>query len=141
MTILVVRDQRAPMRHEVHIGNYKLTTDLGVANGGEGLGPTPHDLYDAALGACKALTALWYAKHRNIPVEGIEVAVERDASQERTGIYRLSTKLTITGTLTTAQREELLRVAQMCPVQKLMTDVTTEISTELSGNDGPSGVA
>ena len=111
MTVRVVRDQRAPMRHEVRIGNYKLITDLGVANGGEGSGPAPHDLYDAALGACKALTVLLYAKRRNIPVEGIELAVERDASQERTGIYRLSTKLTLTGPLSTAQREDLLRVA------------------------------
>ena len=141
MTVRVVRDQRAPMRHEVHIGNYKLITDLGVANGGEGSGPAPHDLYDAALGACKALTVLLYAKRRNIPVEGIELAVERDASQERTGIYRLSTKLTLTGPLSTAQREDLLRVAQMCPIHKLMTEVTTEISTELSEIDGPSAVA
>jgi putative redox protein len=139
MTLRVIRDQRAPMRHEVHIGNYKLITDLGVANGGEGSGPTPHDLYDAALGACKALTALLYAKRKNIPVEGIEVAVERDASQERTGIYRLGAKLTLTGTLSTAQREDLLRVTQMCPIHKLMTEVTTEISTELSKIDGPSG--
>jgi putative redox protein len=73
-----------------------------------------------------------YAKRRNIPVEGIEVAVERDAGQERTGIYRLSTKLTLTGTLSAAQREDLLRVARLCPIHKLMTEVTTEISTELT---------
>ena|ERR1700722_2635106 len=130
MTIRVVRDQQGPMRHEVHIGDYKLTVDLGVANGGEGSGPTPHDLYDAALGACEALTALWYAKHKTIPVEGIEVAVERDASQERAGIYRLSTQLTLTGTLSAAQREELLHVVRNCPIHKLMTEITTEISTE-----------
>ena len=140
MIIRVVRDQRAPMRHEVQIGDYKLPTDLGVANGGEGSGPTPHDLYDAALGACKALTTLWYAKRTNIPVDGIEVAVERDASQERAGIYRLSAKLALTGALSTAQREELLRVAQKCPIHKLMTEVTTEISSELSKSDGPSGL-
>ena len=73
------------MRHEIHIGLTSLTTDLSVENGGEGSGPTPHDLYDAALGACKALTVLWYAKRKNIPVEGVEVSVERDASHERAG--------------------------------------------------------
>ena len=132
MTIRVVRDQRAPMRHEIHIGRNSLVSDLSVEEGGEGSGPNPHDLYDAALGACKALTVLWYAKHKDIPVEGIEVSVERDASQERAGIYRLSTELTLTGALSAAQREELLRVARKCPVHKLMTEVTTEISTMLS---------
>jgi putative redox protein len=132
VTIRVVRDQRALMRHEIHIGRNSLVSDLSVEEGGEGSGPNPHDLYDAALGACKALTVLWYAKRKNIPVEGIEVSVERDASQERAGIYRLSAALTLTGDLSAAQREELLRAAQKCPVHKLMTEVTTEISTTLS---------
>ena len=132
MTIRVVRDQTAPMRHEIHIGRNSLAADGTPEEGGEGSAPSPHDLYDAALGACKALTVLWYAKHKNIPVEGIEVSVERDASQERSGIYRLSAELSLTGNLTASQREELLRIAQKCPIHKLMTDVKTEISTSLS---------
>ena len=132
MTIRVVRDQQAPMRHEIHIGPNSLTTDLSVEEGGAGSGPSPQDLYDAALGACKALTVLWYAKHKDIPVKGLEVSVERDASRERSGIYRLSAALSLTGDLSAAQREDLLRVAQKCPVHKLMTEVTTEISTTLS---------
>jgi putative redox protein len=132
MTIRVVRDQQAPLRHEIRIGPNSISTDLARELGGEGSGPSPHDLYDAALGACKALTILLYAKRKKIPVEGIEVSVERDASQEHAGIYRLSTALTLTGDLSTAQREELVRVAHKCPIQRLMTEVTTEISTTLS---------
>lgn len=132
MTVRVVRDLLGPMRHEIHIGQYSFATDLSVEAGGGGSGPNPHDLYDAALGACTALTALWYAKRKNIPVEDIEVRVERDASQERAGIYRLSAALTLTGDLSVMQREEMLRAAQKCPVHKLMTEVTTEIAVTLS---------
>jgi putative redox protein len=132
VTIRVVRDQLAPMRHEIHIGRHSLASDLSVEEGGEASGPSPHDLYDAALGACTALTVLWYAKRKNIAVERIEVSVERDASQERAGIYRLSASLTLTGDLSATRREELLRAAQKCPIHKLMTEVTTEISTSLS---------
>ena len=132
MTIRVVRDQQAPMRHEIHIGENTLTTDVNTEEGGEASGPNPHDLYDSALGACIALTVLWYSKHKHIPVEGIEVSVDRDASQERAGIYRLSTALAVSGDLSAAQREEFLRVARQCPVHRLMTEVTTEIATVLS---------
>ena len=55
MTIRVVRDQTAPMRHEIHIGRNSLATDGSVEEGGEGSGPSPHDLYDAALGAFRGL--------------------------------------------------------------------------------------
>jgi putative redox protein len=131
MTIRIVRDQAAPMRHEVIIGRNRLAVDGSVEEGGEGSGPSPHDLYDTALGACKALTVLWYAKKKGIPVEGIEISVDRDAGEERSGTYRLSAELTLTGNLTAAQREELLRVASKCPVHKLMTEVKTEITTTL----------
>jgi len=132
MTIQVVRDQRARMWHDIHIGPNHLATDLSVEEGGDASGPSPHDLYDAALGACTALTVLWYAKHKNIPVENIAVSAERDSSQERAGIYRLSAVLTLTGDLSPGQRQELLRMAEKCPIHKLMTDVTTEITTSLS---------
>jgi putative redox protein len=131
MTVQVVRDQTAPMRHEIRVGRITIAADESVEAGGEGSGLSPHDLYDAALGACKALTMLWYAKRKGIALEGIEVSVERDASQERAGLYRLSTALTLTGNLDAAQREELLQVAQKCPVHKLMTKAVTEISTSL----------
>ena len=36
--------------------------------GGTDAGPTPHDLYDASLAACKALTVLAYARRKGIPV-------------------------------------------------------------------------
>jgi putative redox protein len=132
MTIRVSRDMKTPMRHDIQIGPHRISTDASVEGGGEASAPEPHDLYDAALGACKALTVLGYAKRKGIPLEGIEVSVDRDASDERAGTYRLRAVLTLTGDLTDAQREDLLRVATKCPIHKLMTAVTTEIVTSLS---------
>ena len=131
MSITVTRELSARMRHTVKIGAHHFAVDEPVANGGEDTGPTPHDLYDSALGACKALTTLWYAKRKNIPVEGIEVRIERDDSEERKGTYRLRAVMSLTGDLSDAQRAELLAVAAKCPVHRLMTQVTTEVQTEL----------
>jgi putative redox protein len=131
MAITITRDQTALMRHEIRVGPHTLAADASIADGGEGLGPNPHDLYDAALGACESLTVLWYAKRKGIPVETIEVTVERDQSEEKTGIYRLDTKLKLGGKLTEAQRQELLSAASKCPVHKLMTSVRTLIETSL----------
>ena len=132
MTIRVIRDQQALLRHAIRIGENSIYTDLARDSGGEGSGPSPHDLYDAALGACKALTVLLYAKRKGYPVNNIEVAVERDASKERAGAYVLRAALTLTGDLSAAQQDELVRVAHKCPIERLMTEVKTEISTTLS---------
>lgn len=132
MTIIVRRDTTQPMRHTVVVRNHELTVDGTVEEGGHDDGPSAHDLYDAALGTCKALTVVWYARRKNIPLEEVEVGVTRDDSGERQGVYKLGTTLRLGGALTDAQRQELLAVAGKCPVHKLMTSVTTEITTALA---------
>ena len=132
MTIFVTRDRAHKMQHTVHVRDHAFAIDEPPSNGGEDLGLTPHDVYDSALGACKAMTVLWYANRKQIPVEDIRVTVDRDDSAERQGVYRLRVTLAVTGALSDAQRQELLKVAEKCPVHKLMTVVTTEVVTELA---------
>lgn len=132
MSIIVRRDTAYPMRHTVLVRDHELVVDGTIEEGGDDAGPNPHDLYDAALGACKAITLVWYAKRKGIALEEVEVIIDRDASGERQGVYKLDTALRLGGDLTDAQREELLAVAGKCPVHKLMTRVTTEITTRLA---------
>jgi putative redox protein len=132
MTITVTRDRSGKMTHSAQVRGHRLTLDELPAVGGEDLGPTPHDLYDTALAACKALTVLWYANRKAIPLEDITVTVDRDDTQERQGTYRLSTRLRFSGALTAAQRDELLNVAGKCPVHRLMTQVATEVTTAMA---------
>jgi putative redox protein len=131
MTIELKRDLGAAMAQQVQIRSHSFTADVSEAEGGADSSPSPHDLYDAALGACKALTVMWYARKKGLPVEDVQTRIERDDSQERSGVYKLTAKLQVKGKLTDAQLQELHAVAQKCPVHKLMTTVTTEITTEL----------
>ena len=136
MPIVVTRDRAAKMKHTVKVRQHSFAVDEPESNGGEDLGPTPHELYDSALAACKAMTTLWYANRKHIPVEDIEVTVDRDDREERKGIYRLHVTLALTGPLTEEQRQELLNVASKCPVHRLMTQATTEVTTALGPTSG-----
>lgn len=129
MTIEFSLDHSKKLAHTLQIRAHTLTTDISEAEGGDDAGPSPHDLYDAALGACKTLTVLWYARKKGIPVDDIQALVAHDDSGERAGVYRLTVKLKIHGDLSDAQLKELHAVAEKCPVHKLMTRVTTEITT------------
>lgn len=119
------------LRHSIEIGEHLLHTDVPVELGGEASGPEPHDLFDAAIGACKALTLMLYAKQKGMPLESLDVRVSRDDSEERKGIYRLAVQLDLHGTLNEAQREQLLRIADKCPVHKLVTSSEVQITTQL----------
>lgn len=131
MAIELQRQSAAAMAQTLHIRNHRLIADGSESEGGADAGPSPHDLYDAALGACTALTVIWYARKKGILVDDIHTRVERDDTQERAGVYRLTASLQIKGDLTDAQLQELHTVAQKCPVHKLMTTVTTEIATHV----------
>ncbi|WXL27501.1 OsmC family protein [Ectopseudomonas mendocina] len=117
--------------HRIEIGAHTLHTDVSEALGGTGQAPDPHDYFDTALGACKALTLTLFAKQRGIPLESVDVQLSRDNSEERKGLYRLNVELNLHGVLEDAQREQLLRIADKCPIHKLMTSTEVEITTTL----------
>ncbi|MEC3912528.1 OsmC family protein [Sphingobium sp. CR2-8] len=114
--------------HRISIRGHEIVADMSAPDGHDA-GADPHDLYDAALGACKAMTMLWYAQRNAIPVEDIHVGVVRDASQERKGIYKLTTRIAVTGPMTDEQHDRLIAVAAKCPIHKLMSEVETQIET------------
>jgi putative redox protein len=132
MAITVTRDRSHRMTHTLAVRDHRITVDELPAIGGDDLGPTPHDLFDSAVAACKALTVVWYANRKQIPLEDVSVSIERDDREERQGTYRLRASLRFTGSLSDAQRAELLTVAGKCPVHKLVTQVKTEVVTEMA---------
>ena len=116
----------------ITVGEHSLHSDVSVDAGGSGAAPSPHDIFDAALGACKALTLALYAKQRQLPLTGVDVQINRDTSEERQGVYRLDVSLDLQGELDDSQRQQLLRVADKCPIHKLMTSSEVQISTQLA---------
>jgi putative redox protein len=112
---------------------HELRGDAREADGGHDEAPDPHDYFDTSLASCKALTAIWYAKRHNIALERVEAHVERDASEERKGRYRLTVRLVYHGALSDADRQRLHVAVQSCPISKLMT--TSEIVIETAPLD------
>jgi putative redox protein len=136
MTVTVTTESAEGYRHSISVDEqHPLFTDLPKALGGEGSAPEPHDYFDVALGACKALTVTHYARTHDIPLTGIGVDVAHDNTKEREGIYGLAVKLTLRGALTDEQRATLLRIADKCPLHKLMTTVEVKIETRLAEGD------
>ena len=107
--------------------------DVGPASGSADSAPSPHDYFDAALAACKSLTATWYARKHDMPLERVESRVERDDREERNGRYVLRVRVTFHGPLSEEQRSRLFAAVAKCPVHKLMT--TTEVVIETAPGD------
>jgi len=104
-------------RQTLTVGPHELIADLPPDEGGADTGPNPHEFLLAALGACTAMTLQWVAKKKGIPLHHVDVRVTQSRTMEG-HLFRRSVELQ--GELTDAQRQELLRAADRCPVSQTL---------------------
>lgn len=128
--ITIISERNRVFRQRVEVdGLEALYSDVPPVVGGDGSAPDPHDYFDIALGTCKAITVQMYAKRKQWPLEGITVKVQRDDSQERKGVYSLAVTLILHGIEDPEQRTKLEEISHRCPIQRLMTQATVDITT------------
>jgi len=137
MTIESTTETPGAFRQIVRIDAHTLHADAPVAAGGGASAPGPHDLFDASLATCKALTACVYAKGHGIALDRVEARVTRDDSRERQGTYVLKVELAFFGALSDAEKQKLHDIVGKCPIHKLMTKVEIEIETAPRTTDAP----
>jgi putative redox protein len=105
--------------HEVDIdGDHPLVVDAPHDRGGTDTGPRPTQLLAASLAGCTAITVEMYADRKGWDVGGLEVDVE--ATYEGTMPSTYSVGLKLPPELSAEQRRRLLRIAEKCPVHKLL---------------------
>ena len=134
-TLYLETSEDGALRQRIEIGPHQLFADMNTLAGGQDSAPDPHDLFDASLAACKALTLMLYAKQHNIPLQRVSIDLQRDASQERAKIYALDVGLQLIGPLSDDERQKLLVIADKCPIHKLMSQATINIHTHLVSED------
>lgn len=84
---------------------------------GDGQGPAPHDLLDAALATCTAMTVTLVARRKQWPLEDVRVQVTHSADDQT---HRMERKIELVGALSQEQRQYLLGIANKCPVHRTL---------------------
>lgn len=114
---------------ETGLGKFQLAMRAGKAAfiadepesvGGLGSGPTPFNLLSAALAACTTMTLRLYATRKSWPVTRIRTGVRhhKEAGAALPDVF--SRRIEIEGALDDAQRAELARIADRCPVHRTL---------------------
>ncbi|HEY8940338.1 MAG TPA: OsmC family protein [Cellvibrio sp.] len=119
-------------RQQLRIDGHEIFADVKAAVGGEDTAPDPHGLLDSSLAACTAITLTMFAKRRGIPVESINIDIERDDSNEKAGEYNLAMKIEFVGSLSEEQRQQLAGIVEKCPIHKLLSHGHFNITTTIA---------
>jgi putative redox protein len=103
------------LRHEVDVnGRHMLTTDQPHSYGGSDAGPSPHELVAATLASCASTMIVLYAQRKDWPLEHVQVDAAYDSDPTP---RHVEITVHLHGSLTHAQIQRLLRVADTCPVK------------------------
>jgi putative redox protein len=133
--MIVVYNQAGATQSRVAANQFFTEADT-TPPAGKGAGFRPHELLEAALASCTAITLRMIADQRGLHLDSITVAVEVDRSNAAKTV--LHTKVDVKGDLSDDEREFLLNSAQTCPVRKTLSkELTfTEVQTATDSNTG-----
>ena len=127
------------LRQEVDLGRHALYTDQPQSAGGEGRGPSPHELVPAALAACVAFTLTVYARTKQWDLGVVSVTVDYD---HHATPRRCLVRIGLEGDVTSLQLERLRKVAAACPVRRsLEAGFVFEESIDVARGARPSEAA
>ena len=106
------------------------TADEPTEVGGGNTATSPDRLILAGLGACTAITLRMVAARRKIPLTGVEVELQLNPDGTPGAGNDIVRKILLQGELSDAERAQLLKVANACPMHKLLTG-EIRVHTEL----------
>lgn len=95
---------------------------------------TPYGMLLASLGSCTAVLLNSYAQNHGMELQGVELKLRYERNfkkdcQNCEGINRyeeeVNEDISLSGNLTSKEREKLLLISQHCPIHKMLKDGIT----------------
>jgi putative redox protein len=134
--IRAVARRREGFVHDVEIegGAHRLVVDEPEVAGGADAGPAPTRLVAAGLASCISITMEMYARRKGWEIGAVEVEVE--VSYEGYVPTLFTASIHLPEGLDEEQRERLLKIAEKCPVHKLLANETEVVTAEAGAEGG-----
>ncbi|MHA6727107.1 OsmC family protein [Chryseobacterium sp. A301] len=124
-----IKNQPYKVEIKTPTGN-SIVADEPIDKGGKDLGFSPKELLISALAACTSATVTMYAERKQWDLQEVklEIELEENTAEKKTILKR---NIELLGNLGEDQRTRLLRVAEACPIHKILTG-SIEIETQLT---------
>lgn len=106
------------LRVDAEFGAFQLHTDQPASGGGDGSAPTPFATFLASIGTCAGIYVLGFCKQRDLPTEGIRVAMRTIPDPASGLVGKVELDILVPPTFPQKYHEALVRSANQCAVKK-----------------------
>ncbi|MHC8949407.1 OsmC family protein [Sphingobacterium hungaricum] len=108
---------------EVTYGKHLIIADEPTDVGGTDLGMPPTSLFLSSLGTCKVMTMRMYADRKGWDLQTAQIRLSSEVvkSEQQQTTY-IKCHITITGDLDDEQRQRIYKIADRCPIQKIISN-------------------
>jgi putative redox protein len=129
-TVVVAEDGSGKFSQSLLDGRHVLAADEPVAAGGNDAGPGPYELLLMSLGACTSMTLRLYATRKQLPLQRVIVRLKHakryiddcaDCAEKPVMLDHIEREIELIGDLSTEQKNQLLQIADKCPVHRTLT--------------------
>lgn len=122
---------RGGTRFDINSGKHVVVTDQPTDDGGIDAGVSPVELFVGSLASCVGYFVGRYCARHQIPTEGFTIDVGWSMAEQPHRVGTIELRINLATTLTSEQRERLLKVAHGCTVhQSLAVPPTVEINVQ-----------
>lgn len=101
---------------------FNVVSDQPAENGGTNSAPSPFDLFLMSLGTCAGFFALRFCQQRQLPTEGMELAVDIDRNPESKRLNRVDITLRLPTGFPEKYRAAIVRATDQCAVKQALLD-------------------
>ncbi len=116
-TILHMTYPGGNKRVDTHVGDFVISTDSSKDNDGDGLFPSPGQIFKAGLGACTASTVRGYCRNNNLPLP-LGVVVTMHQNDDTGMVEKVEIEIQVPADFPEDRKQALLRSAEACTVKK-----------------------